>query len=231
MVTSHHNPSIDSDSILSITSERADKQVEYTHAQEQLSHAVEILQQKMKPNYKWVYGVIVTLIIIGVILIPILFVVRKRRAAKQSQLKQIETRIHEGEQTLAKAQIQNEVLINSNKELFEQRMRQFQQNSMALRSSHNIQHELYWKDYHEMCSVINQHLFLLANKLEQLGVLSEKEIRFCILVTLQLSQKEMAELLHYSINGIGKYKYNVSQKLGTTAKNLYDFLAKMAVAV
>ena len=98
-----------------------------------------------------------------------------------------------------------------------------------MRGSQDLEKELHWKNFDEMCDVVNSNFFLFANKMKSFGSLSEKEIRFCVLVLLNLSYKQMAEMLYYSESGMGKYKYSVSVKLGTSAKKLREFLIKIIV--
>ena len=226
-ILSHKGKNLTNDSVLTLTSQRADLGAEYTHRQESLSHAVEILQQSMKPNYKWLYGGVVTLLIVGIVIGIILFATHKRRTLK---IQQIETLVIERKKELAQTLTQNQALLQTNEELLKSRIEQFEYNCAALRNSQDIRRELHWKDYDEMCSIINKHLFLLANKLKALHVLTEKEVRLCILIAIKLSQKEISSILPYSENGIGKFKYTTAKKMGTTAQNLREMLVKMAVS-
>jgi hypothetical protein len=222
-----HDKSISSDSLLTLSTVRADRHREYTTSQELLSHAVEIYQQSIKPNYKWIYGVIVTLLFIGIIVCVVLWITRKHRAFK---IKQVKTLVNEGKKVLAQTKILNRELIDANNNLLESRLEQFENNCKALRNSHDIKQELQWKDYEAMCVIINKHLFLLANKLKALNILTEKEIRLCILIAIKFSQKEVASILPYSENGIGKFKYTTAKKMGIKAKNLRETLVKMAIS-
>ena len=220
-ITSHHNPSIDSDSILSITSERADKQVEYTHAQEQLAHAVEILEQSMKPNYKWVYGAAATLFIIGVILTIILFVTKRHRAAKHAQLKAEEEK--------------HRTLVSKNSEL-EQKC-EVRQTDIQTRLEHECQalrtltdkqfvSSLHWRDYDMMLSTVEMRFYGFIGKLQNYYQ-TEQNTRLCILLFIDIPKHRMAELLYCSPNSIGKMKERVAEKIGVRGNELHDFLWKM----
>ena len=103
----------------------------------------------------------------------------------------------------------------------------------AIRHSHNWQKEIHWNDFDELCYFINEHFGLLANKLKAVEVLDEKEIRLCILVLLNFpfSNDEQAETIIYSKSGFGKFKYRMTKKLGTTAKDLREFLLKMILSM
>lgn len=80
-----------------------------------------------------------------------------------------------------------------------------------------------------MCNIINQNFGLLALKLQQTYNLSEREIKLCVLSLLNMGYESMAEMLYYSPNGIGKFKLRVAHKLGTTSKNLQQFLIEKAI--
>jgi DNA-binding CsgD family transcriptional regulator len=62
-----------------------------------------------------------------------------------------------------------------------------------------------------------------TNKLE------EKEIRLCVLVLLEMDNLTIAKTINYAPNGVGKYKYRIAQKLGTTIRELRQFLIEMAI--
>ena len=62
------------------------------------------------------------------------------------------------------------------------------------------------------------------------NMLTEKEIRLCVLTLLNFGYDEMANLLYYSPNGVGKFKMRTAKKIGATAKNLRDFLITIAVS-
>ena len=49
-----------------------------------------------------------------------------------------------------------------------------------------------------------------------------------ILTLFNVSYDLMADMLYYAPNGIGKFKLRVAAKLGTTARNMRDFLLNLA---
>jgi len=220
-ITSHNDPTIDSDSILAITSERADLQRILTDQKSQLSHAVEILQQSMKPNYKWVYGAAATLFIIGVILTIILFVTKRHRAAKHAQLKAEEEK--------------HRTLVSKNSEL-EQKC-EVRQTDIQTRLEHECQalriltdkqfvSSLHWRDYDMMLSTVEMRFYGFIGKLQNY-YLTEQNTRLCILLFIDIPKHRMAELLYCSPNSIGKMKERVAEKFGVRGNELHDFLWKM----
>lgn len=108
---------------------------------------------------------------------------------------------------------------------------QIENNCNAIRHSHDWQKEIHWENFDELCNFINKHFALFADKLKATELLDEKEIRLCILVLLDFpfSNNEQADTIIYGRSGFGKFKYRLTQKLGTTAKDLREFLLKMIV--
>ena len=70
---------------------------------------------------------------------------------------------------------------------------------------------------------------MLASKLKQLKVLNETEMRLCILVLLGMDRTQIADILPYASNSIGKLKDHTAKLLGTTGRNLRDFLLTKAL--
>ena len=89
--------------------------------------------------------------------------------------------------------------------------------------------DLSWNDFENMCHFVDQHLCMIASKLRQKQILNETEVRLCILVLLNLNRKQISETLPYSLNSVGKLKDHTAKLLGTTGKNLHDFLLNMAI--
>ena len=93
-----------------------------------------------------------------------------------------------------------------------------------MQDSGKIKKTLAWKNYHTMCTIVDKQFYLLASKLQSKQLLNETEIRLCILTLLDCGYDQMAELLYYAPNGIGKLKLRVAKKLGTSAKGLRSYL-------
>ena len=73
--------------------------------------------------------------------------------------------------------------------------------------------------------------FYIIDKLLSLSSLNETELRMCVLVMIDLPRKQIAEILPYSQNSIGKLKNTVSKKIGSDGKNLKNLLLKIAMEV
>lgn len=111
----------------------------------------------------------------------------------------------------------------------EQALKQFEQRCDAIRHSSNIKQDLCWGNYEEMCHIVNQNLNFLPNKIKASGDFSEREIRLCILVALDFSYIDIANLLPYALSGVGKLKFTTAKKLGTTVRDMRKTLLKMAI--
>lgn len=85
---------------------------------------------------------------------------------------------------------------------------------------------LHWNNYAEMCEIVNRYLYNVIARLEPYN-LSEKENRLCVLVLLKATTDQMVNLIPYSHSGLGKFKYTIARKLGTTTSNLRVFILNL----
>ena len=79
-----------------------------------------------------------------------------------------------------------------------------------------------------LCKCIDTNFFMLAEKLKQKHILNEQEVRLCVLVLLNISRNQIADILPYAQNGVGKLKYRVAKKLHIEGKNLRKYLICIA---
>ncbi len=210
-ILSHDDSSLSSDSILSITSKRADAQKAWTSWKEDIACATQILQQDLtrRPDLRWLYSTIGTLVLIS---FGLFFYVRKKHRKRELLSQQIEELENRNNDTIAQinAQIENNIAL--------------------LSQSANLKEDLCWGNYKKMCIIINQQFGLLATKLQRKYKLSEKEIRLCILVLLGVSNsKQLANFLYYSESGIRNFKSRVSKKIGTNSADLRKTLIKIVI--
>ena len=70
-------------------------------------------------------------------------------------------------------------------------------------------------------------LYDLPGKLKERG-LSDRETRIAVLVLLELSYTQIAEILNRAENGIGKDKYLIAKKLGVSVEDLQNTLLDIA---
>lgn len=82
---------------------------------------------------------------------------------------------------------------------------------------------LHWRDYRQFCNTVNAYLYNAVDLLQATGAqLSEQDIRFLILVLLDLQAKEIASIMSLSQNSISNKKTRTAQKLGTIAADLRE---------
>lgn len=172
------------------------------------------------------------IILIGVVISIVLLLIlsNKYKLVKEKSEKidvQKKELSKEKEELLAK---QTEVsdLLHSQKMAEDEFIKKLNRRCGTIKNSPNFKDTIYWKDFNKMCVCLDQQLNFLPTKLRNLNILTEKEIRLCVLVVLGFNYKEIAELLPYSFTGVGKFKYLVAHKLSTNIKNMRQYLLLMA---
>ena len=89
---------------------------------------------------------------------------------------------------------------------------------------------LHWQDYQAFWKTANAYLYNAADKLlAAQPQLSEQDLRFCILVLLDLPAKEIADIMNLSQNSISNKKTRTAQKLGTIAANLRETIISITL--
>ena len=92
-----------------------------------------------------------------------------------------------------------------------------------------LKKELHWGNYAKMCSVVNLRFGNIIEKIQKCAALNETETRLCVLVLINLPRNQIAEILPYASNSVGKLKNTVAKKMQTDGKNLHDLLVQMAI--
>ena len=205
----------------------------------QLAQAIDVvLQDKNKKPYYVNLGILIFVIcILG--MGTRIAILRIKRHRKQS-LKTIEAKSSELQHNITeqRQKLYAETRYEQQKQLSLQRQQQqllaerlaiIEQNCIAIRSSNNISATLCWKDFDQMCRYINDAFFMFVTKLTAAGKFNEYEVRLCVLVLLDLDYETISHILKRAQNGIGKAKYRVAQKLGTTTGNLRQVLINLAI--
>ena len=226
-IISHEDSTLTKAEILQLTSQREDIRFEeYEPVKEQLSRAVRLLEADInrKPDWTWLYAVIATVLIIGSC---ILLYVHKRRSQHKLLSQQVDdlNKINDSVKEL------HEHIKKEYTEYKDNLLTQIEQNYAVLTQSPNIFTDIHWKDYNALCQIINDNFGMLAAKLQGIYHLSEKEIRLCILVLLEITNsKLMAEKLYYSESGIRNFKNRTAKKLGTNSVKMRNALLKLAIS-
>ena len=199
-ILTHNDAAADKETLLRLTSDRADVQKQIKERHGQLALAVLLLQQDLHPQKQSLSILFIILIMSGLALLIWLIYI-----AYQQYL------LHAEKAKFEQARIQE---LNANKQL--------------LLESEDIRQELVWNDYEELRREINKRFFNLATKLQDMD-LNEQDIRMCILVLIGLSHKEIAEMLNCSPKSIGKLKDLTARKLGVSGGQLQEKLLKTAI--
>ena len=156
----------------------------------------------------WVYSVLATLFIIGII-VWIYYSYQEKRHALLTQ------RIAEATQEYTDIQ--------------KDKLAHVESACNILFHSNTFQQDVCWRDYDKMCEKVDNLFYLLAGKLQQKKVLNETELRLSVLVFVGFNHNQIAVILPYARNSIGKLKDQTAKKLGTTGRNLHVFLVNLAV--
>lgn len=189
------------------SAKRADTQKLIEIRQGKLSQAVQLLKQDLtrKPDRRWLYAIIVTILVLGIVNGCLVYKKRKRHQLLSQQIEDLESK---------------------NKVQTDQIRVQMEERCSVIVNSPNIKEELDWYNYDHMYAIVNLRLLGILNHLQPYS-LSEKEIRLCILILLKASTSQMVDMIPYAQSGLGKFKYSTARKLGTTTADMRTFLLKL----
>ncbi len=198
---SHNDTTLNQDEIRVIASEREDiRYYEYEPLKEQLTNAVQLLEQDLNRKLDWrKLLVLIMVIFFGVIGMISVQIWHKRKHIMEKRLTVLTNTYAERIIT----SIKNHIDVN------------------------DLNSTLHWKDYAAMKLDADLYMGGIVSKLETYK-LNEVEIRFCILSLLDLKLKQIADTIHYSYpSGIKTLKKRISDKLGTTPPNLKEYVFKI----
>lgn len=77
-----------------------------------------------------------------------------------------------------------------------------------------------WQDYKKLREFANSHFDNMFYRLEDTYHLSEQEIKICLMVLLEYTNKQMAEILLVQPNTISKAKNKIAKQLNTSSAEL-----------
>ena len=215
-VVSHFDSTLCAEDIRTLDSQREDiRYYEHEPNKEKLTDAIYLLNQDLhrKPDWRWLY--VVCALVLFVCASSILYDIWRKR----KQHRQIIQEVQEKEVELDNLSKIQEMQHN-------QIIKDIEETSRLIAESQDIRTELAWKNFNQMCAIINRRFYSLADRLQGYS-LSQKEMRLCILVLLQASTKQMVDLIPYSQSGIGKFKNLTAQKIGTTTKQMRSYIINL----
>ncbi len=204
--------------VYTLSADRADTEKEIEKRHGKLTQAVQLLEQDLnrKPDLTWLYVMIAIILFAGSI--SILFYIWHKR----KQHYQIITDIQEKEAEIgALSQMQE----TQHKQIIEE----VENKCTALRYAQDLKSQLHWRQYDEMCQIIDTQFFLLVSKLKQIPAIKENDVRICVLVLLNLSQRDIARLMYVEESSVGKLKERTGNKLHTSRKNMRQELLKIII--
>ncbi len=236
----YNDSTVDTEETIKRTEERSDIDKEILDPLHiRLAQAIDILlQDRDKKPYYISIGILIIVVCI-LAMTSRIAVLRIKRHRKQSietieaKFSELRHDISEQRQKLyAETRYEQQKqfsLQQQQQQLFAEHLAIIEQNCIAIRSSNNIPASLCWKDFDQMCRYINDAFFMFVTKLTAAGKFNEYEVRLCVLVLLDLDYETISHILKRAQNGIGKAKYRVAQKLGTTTGNLRQVLINLAI--
>jgi len=227
-ILSHNSDTISKDSILILTSARADAQKAWAYSQSRLSQAVQLLEQDLdrKPDRRWLYAIIITLVVVGVIMVVYVQYKRKKKKLFSQQIEGLTILNKEAEKQHAILVKKIDNLSQIHDAHHKEIVTDIEQFSALIRSNQDIREHLHWNNFTEMCTLSDRYLYNIVTRLQPYN-LSPKEIRLCILVLLKASTNQMVDMIPYAQSGLGKFKYTTANKLGTNTSNLRPFLLNL----
>ena len=77
-----------------------------------------------------------------------------------------------------------------------------------------------WQDYKKLRELANSHFNNMCYQLEDTYHLSEQEIKICLMILLEYTNKQMAEILFVQPNTISKAKNKIAKQLNTSSAQL-----------
>lgn len=225
-IACNHDTTIDTKTVQELAAWRADINYNYIEPLlQQNSAAVELLRHDIseQPSPKKILLFFIILSLIG-IAVGLTFASFRKKIAdlfnKHQQLKK------ENEDICRNSN--NIKLQNAARE--QQIVQNIENACVIIRQYNNWDEELHWKDYRALCEFVNQHFYLLADKLKLIHHLDEKEVRLSILVLLNMFNNDtIAKILHYG-KGIRTYKSRLNAKLGNLGKDLRSKLIQIAIS-
>lgn len=256
-ILQHDDTTITTDSINQLAADRTDIKDLLDLYHRNYANALLIFRQDLsrKPDYRTVLLRVGTcVIIIGILALLLVGIIKRWQVRIHAGIKHEELRVQEyarhaqseiiqttqaekNKQFLLKTeqkqlQNQNRVLLEKNTEYLEQCLKRIEKDCAALRAMPNFKKVISWNNLSDMSAYADKQFYLLATKLRSNSIsLTEMELRLCILVFIGFRLKQIADILPYAYSGVGKLKDTTAKKLGTTGKNLRNFLLETAIGM
>ncbi len=226
-ILSHSDSAATKEEILTLTSDRADLQMEYTEGFAKYSQATQLLEQDLnrKPNLGWLLGMVGTLVSLGVVII--IYVKRKGRK-HQLVSQQVNDLLQKHDELSEQYYLLEQKLSQRQKKmLFE-----IESFCKTIQSDSDLEKKLSWNDFDKMCAAVDEKMYGLATKLKERYNMDLNNLRLCILITIgNFANKKMAKILNYNGHTFRTIKNRVAHKLNISGENMRDFFIYLMIEV
>ena len=109
------------------------------------------------------------------------------------------------------------------------RLKELEKVCVKLRTTDNLKTELHWNNYDKMREQVDGIFDNFTQFILQDYPLNETEVRLCVLIVIDFSQKQIAKLLPCAESSVKTIKRRTAQKCHTDGKNLRNFLLNYIV--
>ena len=109
------------------------------------------------------------------------------------------------------------------------RLKELEKVCVKLRTTDNLKTELHWNNYDKMREQVDGIFENFTQFILQDYPLNETEVRLCVLIVIDFSQKQIAKLLPCAESSVKTIKRRTAQKCHTDGKNLRNFLLNYIV--
>ena len=228
-IVRNNDSTLQATDISTLASQREDiRYYEYEPQKKKLITAIQLLVQSIERDIKYqklkpyIYLLILTILAFTIYIVYFLHNTKKIFKREKRNLEKREHELIVKQDKME--QIQAEYAISEHKLIQE-----IENKCKVLRDTSNLKEQLHWRQYEEMCRFIDQQFYLLTGKLKQQEQFNERDIRLCVLVLIDLSHTDIANLMYVEEGSVGKLKERTAKKLHTTRKNMRQTLLKLVL--
>ena len=211
-ILAYDNHTADADDIKKYTAERSDIDKDILDPLHiQLQQAIDLLIREQEPKTKYT-----PIIILGcmMLLIVVYLLIRRQLKARAYRIREKESELSTKEHELQQSRTSHRQAL----------VQEVEKTCRSLRAKSNLCSRQGMEDYTSVKKLVNKRLNMLVDKLEATHVLSERKIKFCILVLLQVPQKQIADILKYSSESIKNTKASIAKDLKISSSELRNYL-------
>ena len=211
-ILAYDNHTAGADDIKKYTAERSDIDKDILDPlRVQLQQAIDLLIREQEPKATYA-----PIIILGclMMLTVVYLLIRRQLKARAYRIREKESELSTKEHELQQSRTSHRQAL----------VQEVEKTCRSLRAKSNLCSRQGMEDYTSVKKLVNKRLNMLVDKLEATHVLSERKIKFCILVLLQVPQKQIADILTYSSESIKNTKASIAKDLKISSSELRNYL-------